>query len=582
MFTLNSTQVFIALAIYSVVVLIFIGLENRRMRHSLLLKEREMQRRMYEVSILKELGDRIGYSLNVQKIVDVITGSLRKLLDYSTVSYLLFADEGRVVFHCVLEESVNKQFIESIRAQMVAALGALSAREMKPDEIDESISGTITDETNKTGIRSFFNIPVVINGLPVGLLNISSTKPGLYKEEEMTILYTIMNQASAAVSRLETILNQEKGKLNSMVESMADGVVMVDTRNRLLVINPGAKDMLGITKPNPSIFDVLDTLSSRMDLRTKIEESIKTDKLAVEEQLRIGDKDLRVLISPVKDEANEPLGAVVLFHDITKEKAIEKMRDDFTSMMVHELRSPLTGIRSIANLLKEDKIKNEQKKYEDFIELIVSNSASMLDLVNDLLDVAKLEAGKFQIMRRPTNVADLVKMRIQSYTTLAADAKLALESKVEDNIPLVSIDDNKVGQVLNNFLSNAIKFTKEGKITVSVLILKKGESLVKKLESLGLSWPGLKDIVPEADQLVLGVTDTGMGISEEQLSKLFNKFSQLEQTAASEKKGTGLGLVITKGISEAHGGKVGVFSELEKGSTFYCMLPLNQPGPAVN
>ena len=544
-------------------------------------KEREMQRRMYEVSILKELGDRIGYSLNVQKIVDVITGSLRRLLDYSTVSYLLFADEGRVVFHCVLEESVNKQFIESIRGQMVAALGALSSRDMKPDEIDESISGTITDEAYRIGIKSFFNIPVVINGQPVGLLNISSTKPGLYKEEEMTILYTIMNQASAAVSRLETILNQEKGKLNSMVESMADGVVMVDTRNRLLVINPGAKDMLGITQANPSIFDVLDTLSSRMDLRTKIEESIKTDKLAVEEQLKIGDKVLRVLISPVKDEANEPLGAVVLFHDITKEKAIEKMRDDFTSMMVHELRSPLTGIRSIANLLKEDKIKNEQKKYEDFIELIVSNSASMLDLVNDLLDVAKLEAGKFQIMRHPTNVADLVKMRIQSYAALAADAKLALESKVEDGIPPVLIDDNKVGQVLNNFLSNAIKFTKEGKIVVSALTLKKGESLVKKLETMNLSWPGVKDTVPEADQLVLGVTDTGMGISEEQLSKLFNKFTQLEQTTASEKKGTGLGLVITKGITEAHGGKVGVCSELDKGSTFYCMLPLGASAPEL-
>src|SRR3989344_5939667 len=549
MFTLNSTQVFIALAIYSVVVLVFIWIENRRMRRSLMAKEREMQRRMYEVSILKELGDRIGYSLNVQKIVDVITGSLRRLLDYSTVSYLLFADEGRVVFHCVLEESVNKQFIESIRGQMVAALGALSSRDMKPDEIDESISGTITDEANRIGIKSFFNIPVVINGQPVGLLNISSTKPGLYKEEEMTILYTIMNQASAAVSRLETILNQEKGKLNSMVESMADGVVMVDTRNRLLVINPGTKDMLGITKPNPSIFDVLDTLSSRMDLRTKIEESIKTDKLAVEEQLRIGDKVLRVLISPVKDEANEPLGAVVLFHDITKEKAIEKMRDDFTSMMVHELRSPLTGIRSIANLLKEDKIKNEQKKYEDFIELIVSNSASMLDLVNDLLDVAKLEAGKFQIMRHPTNVADLVKMRIQSYAALAADAKLALESKVEDGIPPVLIDDNKVGQVLNNFLSNAIKFTKEGKIVVSALTLKKGESFLNKVSSLGMIWPGIKDKTFEEDVLILGVTDSGVGIAEEQLSKLFNKFTQLEESAHSEKKGTGLGLVISKGIA---------------------------------
>lgn len=575
MFILNSTQIFIALAIYSVIVLIFIWVENRRMRKNLLAKEHEMQRRMYEVSILKELGDRIGYSLNVQKIVDVITGSLRKLLDYSTVSYLLFADEGRVVFHCVLEESVNKQFIESIRSQMITALNALSGKEMKIDEIDESISGTITDETNKAGIKSFFNIPVVINGQPVGILNISSTRPGLYKEEEMTILYTIMNQASAAVSKLETILNQEKGKLNSMVESMADGVVMVDTRNRLLVINPAAKQMLGIAKEQPNIFDVLDTLSSKMDLRTKIEESIKNDKLMVEDQVRLDDKVFGVLISPVKDEVNEPLGAVVLFHDITKEKAVEKMRDDFTSMMVHELRSPLTGIRSIANLLKEDKIKNEQKKYDEFIELIVSNSGSMLELVNDLLDVAKLEAGKFQILKRSTNIAELIKVRVQSFATLAADAKLGLESKVEEGIPPVMLDDNKVGQVLNNFLSNAIKFTKEGKVVVSGFTLKKGESLAKKVGSLGLSWPGIKDFVSEADQLVLAVTDTGSGISEEQLSKLFNKFTQLEQTAHSEKKGTGLGLVITKGISESHGGYAGVFSEEGRGSTFYSILPLS-------
>src|SRR3990167_9843962 len=159
MFTLNSTQVFIALAIYSVVVLIFIGLENRRMRHSLLLKEREMQRRMYEVSILKELGDRIGYSLNVQKIVDVITGSLRKLLDYSTVSYLILGDDGRVIFHCVLEEPVNNNFIEVVRKRMIEALQTLSGRGIKIEEIDESVSGTISDETNKSPIKSFFNVP---------------------------------------------------------------------------------------------------------------------------------------------------------------------------------------------------------------------------------------------------------------------------------------------------------------------------------------------------------------------------------------------------------------------------------------
>ena len=221
--------IFLTLAIYTVIVIVFIWWENRQMRHSLKYKEDEMGRRMYEVSILKELGERIGYSLNVQKIVDVITGSLRKLLPYSTVSYLLWSDEGRLIYHCVLEESVNKNFLEDVKKRIVTAFSALIDREIKNSEVDESVSGTITDESNEATVKSFFNIPVVINNQPVGLLSVSSTEEGLYKEAEMTILYTIMNQASTAVSKLENILSQEKGKLNAMVASMADGVFMVDT-----------------------------------------------------------------------------------------------------------------------------------------------------------------------------------------------------------------------------------------------------------------------------------------------------------------------------------------------------------------
>ncbi len=565
-----------SLAIYTGIVIIFIWWENRKMRKSLLQKEGEMQRRMYEVSILKELGERIGYSLNVQKIVDVITGSLRRLLPYSTVSYMLLGDEGRIIFHCVLEESVNRKFVDDVRFRMTNSLGALLSRQIKPEDLDESISGTVTDETNKKVIQSFFNIPVVINNIPVGILNVASTEIGLYKEDEITILYTIMNQASSAVSKLENILSQEKGKLNSMVESMADGVFMVDIRNRLLVINPAAKLMLGISKPQPNMFDVLDALSSKIDIRTKIEESLKTGKLITEEKFPIGDLVLRILISPVKDGENKPLGAVVLFHDITKETAIEKMREDFTSMMVHELRSPLTGIRSIANLLREDKIKNEQKKYSDFIDLIVTNSASMLDLVNDLLDVAKLEAGKFQVMKRDADLSQVIKMRKESFNALANDSKLTIDIVEEPGLPHLMIDDTKVGQVLNNLLSNAIKFTKAGgKIIISGFMLKAGEDIVNKVSGLGMIWPGLnKPVGNDKDVVILAVTDTGMGIPDSEIDKLFNKFTQLETSAASEKKGTGLGLVISKGIVEAHGGKIMLCSELDKGTTFYFTLPV--------
>jgi len=410
----------------------------------------------------------------------------------------------------------------------------------------------------------------------VGLLTIASTKEGLYKEDEMSILYTIMNQASTAVSKLEMILNQEKGKLNSMVESMADGVFMVDTRNRLLVINPAARNVLGISKSSPSIFDVLDSLASKIDLRTKIEESLRTDKLIVQDKLMLNNKTLRVLISPVKDASNQALGAVVLFHDITQEQAIEKMREDFTSMMVHELRSPLTGIRSIANLLREEKIKNEQKKYQEFIDLIVTNSASMLDLVNDLLDVAKLEAGKFQVLKKPSDITTIINSRVTSFKAQADENHIALETKIAPDVPKeILVDENKIGQVLNNFLSNAIKFSPNGKITISAFGLAPGEDMVAKVSALGMIWPGLHDPFKiDSSSLIVAVTDSGVGIPEDQISKLFNKFTQLEQGAVSEKKGTGLGLVISKGIVEAHGGKIGVFSQPNKGTTFYFSIPL--------
>jgi signal transduction histidine kinase len=333
--------------------------------------------------------------------------------------------------------------------------------------------------------------------------------------------------------------------------------------------------MLGIAKVQPTIFDVLDSLASKFDVRTKIEESLKMDKLIVQDKLVLSNKVLRVLISPVKDAANQDLGAVVLFHDITQEQAVEKMREDFTSMMVHELRSPLTGIRSIANLLKEDKIKNEQKKYQEFIELIVTNSASMLDLVNDLLDVAKLESGKFQVLKRSADLSKIIQTRLESFESLAQENHIEIVEKIAPQFPEISCDENKIAQVLNNLVSNAIKFSSNGRITISAFTVAANEDIINKVASLGLIWPGMKEGVKYTEpQAIIAVTDTGIGIAEAELSKLFNKFTQLEQAVGPEKKGTGLGLVISKGIVEAHGGKIGVFSQTSHGSTFYFNLPL--------
>ena len=565
-------------SLFSLIVLVTTLFAYRKLRVRLLDREEQMKRRMYELSILRELGERIGYSLNVQKIVDIISSSLGNLLPYSVVVYMLPLESGRLLFHMTLAESVSKAFIADARLRMLKSFSALFGKAYTEKDIDETITGVVTDPKSRGKVQSFFNIPIVINNKPAGIFTVASVKSGLYKtSEEVEILYTIMNQASEAVSKLETVLEIEKGKLNSMVASMADGVLMVDSASRVIVVNPQTKKLLGITSDNPTIFEILDKLSDRLDLRTKIEESLKQDQVIVENDIALDSHFVQILISPVKDNKNEPIGSVVLFHDITREKELEKLREDFTSMMVHELRSPLTGIRSIADLLKTDNVKNQKEKYDEFINLISVNSSSMLGLVSDLLDVSKIESGKFQVFKKPADLKKLISQRAESFRSLAAESKLEIIENVADEVPdTVPLDDIKVTQVLNNLISNAIKFTPPGgKVTLSAFLCKKDEDISKTAETRALPWPVFTaGQVCATDELVLSVSDSGMGIPAAELSKLFNKFQQLSTAAKTEKKGSGLGLVIVKGIIEAHGGTVKVISEEGRGTTFYFTLPL--------
>ncbi|MEK9180807.1 MAG: ATP-binding protein [Patescibacteria group bacterium] len=576
--------------VFTVVVATIFLFEFRRIRKNLETREQEMIQRMYQLSILRELGERIGYSLKIHKIVEIIAGSLRRLLAYSTVAYMLLTTtaEGKrkVIFNVNLEKPVSKKFLQEVKNKMLQSFGALVGKELNSEEIEDTITGTITDPTSAETVGSFFNVPIVIGGNPVGLLNISDTAKNRFKEKDVEILYTIMQQASDAVAKLEHVLKVEKGKLNSMVASMADGVIMIDNQKQLSVINPAAIKMLGLGQAAaaPSIFDILDVLSSKLDLRTRLEESIAQDKLVIIPAVNLSNQFLQILISPVKDEQKRFMGAVVLFHNITKEKELEKMREDFTNMMVHELRSPLTGIKSIAGLLADARVKDDAKKYKEFISLISSNSQDMLGLVNDLLDVAKLESGKFQILKKKTNIRQMIETRVNSFKALAEQANLKIIVHLSQALPAeLEFDEHKIAQALNNFISNAVKFTAAGgSITVSAFVLPKGKDLASEVVEQSLIWPGVKAGVKfNSEELVIAVTDTGVGIPQSNISQLFNKFVQLENAARSEKKGTGLGLVITKGIVEAHKGNLGVFSEEGEGSTFYFSLPTVDVGVTV-
>lgn len=228
---------------------------------------------------------------------------------------------------------------------------------------------------------------------------------------------------------------------------------------------------------------------------------------------------------------------------------MERLRDDFTAMMVHELRTPLSVMYATSDLIIKRVSQLSPGKLSELLNNIRDSSNELLSLVNDILDAAKVEAGKFKVTPAAGDFAQLLKEQQAFFTPEAERRHLEIKGEIEDDLPPVLFDKERISQVIRNLIGNALKFTDQGTITLKA------------------SKNGSKD------EILVSVSDTGTGIPKEALDKLFNKFEQMRNPVDPKSKGTGLGLVITKGIVEAHGGKIWVESAVGQGSTFLLTLP---------
>ncbi len=246
-----------------------------------------------------------------------------------------------------------------------------------------------------------------------------------------------------------------------------------------------------------------------------------------------------------------------------KERAVEELKQarvDFTAMLVHELRSPLGGIKeSLLYIRKADPTRPLHQDHYDLLNAAVAASEKMLDLINDILDLSKLEAGKLYLKKMSVDFRDIVEFTCKSMRIPIANKKLQLECTFMSNLPKVDVDPDMMGQVMMNFLSNSIKFTTEGgRIGISV----ETEEVVDEVDA------------ETRKQLVVSVVDTGAGIAKEEIPSLFEKYKQTKVGKSSKYKGTGLGLAINKRIIEAHGGRLWVDSEVNKGTSFHFTIPV--------
>ena len=518
-------------------------------------REEEFRRKMYEAEVLKEIGDRIGYSLDASKIVEIISGSLGKLLPHSAICHMLFDEkEDKVNFSCSVNEPVSPLFIKDVREKMIISSKEIMQKPILESEISESIAGAVLDEKLQGFVKSYFNLPIVISGKLVGMINVSSTRADLYDHTNTEFLFTIAKNAASAVSKLQEVLENEKSKLLQAVDSLSEGVIMVDTKYKLVLVNRKLKQLLALME-NPALFDIVNALSGNLDLRSLVDEAIAQDDDLPPREIEVRDKVLQVLASKVIDKKRQKeIGVVVLFHDITDAKSLEKLRNDFTSMMVHELRAPLTSIKSTVELLQEGIYKKSVVDADRQLSSVQSTAQTMLEVINDLLDVAKMEAGKFDVISEAGDLEDAISDRAEAFKSLAAAKNLKITVEIEENLPKAYFDKVRIKQVLNNLLSNAVKFSNSGVIKI------------KAVRQQDKNAP---------TDIIISVSDSGIGIEPDEGDKLFSRFGQLVRGSRSlAAKGSGLGLYIAKGIVEAMGGSIWYESEgAGYGSTFYFAVP---------
>src|SRR5258708_5288410 len=249
MLLIGSIIAISATLIFGIIAIVYLMREEKAIKQ-LVDNELKQKQRLFEITMMKEIQDRIGYSLEIEKVVDVILGSLDALLHYSTVSALVIEKE-RPQFKTHIKEAVSQQYIDNLKTSLLKSYVTIESTEV-PTVAEGNVSGVALDDLNHATPGSSFHVPLIVNDRVVSMINVSAIKANTFSEAEMTTLYKIAAQASAALSRLENILTVEKGKLMAMIGSLADGLFMVDLKGQLTIINNAAKDFLGIPKDNPS------------------------------------------------------------------------------------------------------------------------------------------------------------------------------------------------------------------------------------------------------------------------------------------------------------------------------------------
>lgn len=407
--------------------------------------------------------------------------------------------------------------------------------------------------------RSLLAVPLLLDTDPLGVMILTSSRPNHFRIEHQQLVLAAASQVAVALSkaqlyryvaeqseRLGITLRQreeEISKIQAILRSIGDGVVVGDRIGRIRMLSPSAADMLGISA---------ETLVGRQLCELPgAPASVEQMTAGEAQQVVLGKRTLRAYYTPVVSSGGEWLGGVVVYHDNTREAVAERLKSEFIATASHELRTPLTSIRGYIDLLLLGTLGALTQPQIEFLQVVKNNIARIVELIDDLLDVSRVEAGEVRLRRELLDVAEVVYEVTEALYSQFTERSISLAIDVALDLPRVMADRRRLRQVIVNLVSNACKYTPSG---------------------------GHVDVVLRVDDedLRVDVRDTGVGIRSDAQPHIFTPFFRADNSLREVVGGTGLGLSITRSLVHLHGGRIWFESQEGEGAVFSFTLPLGQ------
>jgi PAS domain S-box-containing protein len=540
---------------------------------SILKLEELIADRMKEQVTLLETSTAVVSSLDLRTVLDRILEQASRLLDVR-MSAIIALDEGAGVFRIQASRGLSKQFAEQLTIQpsepSSVTMRALHSRE------PIQVSDTETDPSYKPqrsraraeGYRAILAVPLNTQYAPPTALLVFHPKPHKFPHNEIQLLSNFANQATMAIEnavlyeRSDMRLQEQTRRLEALIQSLQDGLILSNLSGAVVYANRRVAELADLTPEELAgapidrvLSRILDKSSNAEGIRNNVDnlQEHKYDRRVELALLVLGRTvHLRLDTFDVTDTNDIPIGRGLILHDITADYELDRMKSNLVSTVSHELRTPLAAIKGYATTLLAKDVEWDQASQQEFLSIISDESDRLSNLVNNLLDLSRIEAGSLMLSRDKCDLGDLIQRAARRAQLQRGNR---FEVQIEARLPALFADRPRLETVLRNLIENSVKYAGEH-ATIRVDVSKQGE------------------------QIVFRVSDDGPGIPDDESQRIFESFYQVNASLAHISSGAGLGLAICQGLVRAHGGEIWVEKQ-QQGARIAFSIPLTSQAGSV-